>query len=103
MANINIMDKLGKETQTITLAEGKTYEVDCAAETMLVAQEKFKNGNVELSTLFEVIEILLGENALMEVKTMKPTVKQLQVIITAILAQVNEVSYEEMEKRFRNN
>ena len=35
MANIDISSKLSHEPQTITIAEGKTYEVDCGAETML--------------------------------------------------------------------
>lgn len=29
MANIDISSKLSHEPQTITIAEGKTYEVDC--------------------------------------------------------------------------
>ena len=31
------------------------------------------------------------------------TVKQLQTVIIAIMAQVNEISYEEMEKRFQKS
>ena len=33
---------------------------------------------------------------------MKVTVSDLSVIIIAIMAQVNEIPYEEMEKRFQN-
>ena len=29
MANLDISSKLGKEQQTITIAEGLSYEVDC--------------------------------------------------------------------------
>ena len=42
MANIDISSKLSHEPQTITIAEGKTYEVDCGAEMMLKAQDLFK-------------------------------------------------------------
>ena len=33
---------------------------------------------------------------------MNLTLKEMQVIIIAAAAQVNEISYEEMEKRFQN-
>ena len=101
MANIDISSKLSHEPQTITIAEGKTYEVDCGAETMLKVQDLFKKDD-SLDGLFKAIELLLGKEALEEIKGMKAKVADLKVIIIAIMAQVNEVSYEEMEKRFQN-
>ena len=101
MANIDISSKLSHEPQTITIAEGKTYKVDCSAETMLKAQDLFKKDN-SFEGLFQAIELLLGKEASKEIKDMKVTVSDLSVIIIAIMAQVNEVSYEEMEKRFQN-
>ena len=101
MANLDISSKLGHEKQEITIAEGKTYEVDCSAETMLKAQDLFKKDE-SFDGLFKAIELLLGEKAKKEIKEMKVTVKDLSIIIIAIMAQVNEISYEEMEKRFQN-
>lgn len=101
MANLDISSKLSHEPQTITIAEGKTYKVDCSAETMLKAQDLFKKDN-SFDGLFQAIELLLGKEASKEIKDMKVTVSDLSVIIIAIMAQVNEVSYEEMEKRFQN-
>lgn len=101
MANIDISSKLSHEPQTITIAEGKTYEVDCGAETMLKVQDLFKKDD-SLDRLFKAIELLLGKEALEEIKGMKVKVADLKVIIIAIMAQVNEITYEEMEKRFQN-
>ena len=101
MANIDISSKLSHEPQTITIAEGKTYEVDCGAETMLKAKDLFKKDD-SLDGLFKAIELLLGKEALEEIKGMKVKVADLKVIIIAIMAQVNEITYEEMEKRFQN-
>lgn len=101
MANIDISSKLSHEPQTITIAEGKTYEVDCSAMTMLKTEELFKKDD-SLDGLFKAIELLLGKEALEEIKGMKVKVTDLKVIIIAIMAQVNEISYEEMEKRFQN-
>ena len=101
MANLDISSKLGHEKQEITIAEGKTYEVDCSAETMLKAQDIFKKDDI-LEGLFTAIKLLLGAKAEKDIRAMKLTVNGLKTVIIAIMAQVNEVSYEEMEKRFQN-
>lgn len=101
MANLDISSKLGHEKQEITIAEGKTYEVDCAAETMLKAQDIFKKDD-SLEGLFTAIKLLIGTKAEKDIREMKLTVNGLKTVIIAIMAQVNEVSFEEMEKRFQN-
>ena len=101
MANLDISSKLGHEKQEITIAEGKTYEIDCSAETMLKAQDIFKKDD-SLEGLFTAIKLLLGAKAEKDIRAMKLTVNGLKTVIIAIMAQVNEVSYEEMEKRFQN-
>lgn len=101
MANLDISSKLGHEKQEITIAEGKTYEVDCSAETMLKAQDIFKKDD-SLEGLFTAIKLLLGSKAEKDIRAIKLTVNGLKTVIIAIMAQVNEVSYEEMEKRFQN-
>mgnify|MGYP000437015092 FL=1 len=101
MANIDISSKLSHEPQTITIAEGKTYEVDCGAETMLKAQDIFKKDD-SLEGLFTAIKLLIGEKAEKDIREMKLTVNGLKTVIIAIMAQVNEIPYEEMEKRFQN-
>lgn len=101
MANLDISSKLGHEKQEITIAEGKTYEVDCSAETMLKAQDIFKKDD-SLEGLFTAIKLLLGVKAEKDIRAMKLTVNGLKTVIIAIMAQVNEVSYEEMAKRFQN-
>lgn len=102
MANLDISSRLGKEPQTLTIAEGIIYDVDCSAETMLKAEEKFKNIGDNLDGIYEVIEMFLGKKAVSDIKKMKPRVSHLKTIILATMAQANEVSFEEMEKRFPN-
>ena len=53
--NLNITDKLGIEKQEITIAEGKTYTVNCGAKTMIKAQEICKKDN-SFDAMFDVIE-----------------------------------------------
>lgn len=45
--------------------------------------------------------MLMGEEALKEIKSMKLTIKGLKAVVTALSAIVSEESYEEMEKRFQ--
>ena len=102
MAVIDISSKLGKEKATIKLAEGKEFEVDTSADTYLVIQEKFSQQDFSIDSMYQMIETLMGEEALKEVKNMKLTINGLTSIVIAISAVVNEVPYEEMEKRFRD-
>ena len=68
---------------------------------MLKAQDIFKKDD-SLEGLFTAIKLLIGEKAEKDIKEMKLTVNGLKTVIIAIMAQVNEISYEEMEKRFQN-
>ena len=101
MANIDISSKLGKEKQTIKLAEGKVFEVDTSADTYLIVQEKIGKENFSISSMYEMIEILMGKEALQEIKNMKLTVNGIKEVVIAISAIVSEVEFEEMEKRFQ--
>lgn len=96
MANLDISSKLGHEKQEITIAEGKTYEVNCEAKNFFKVQENFAANKI-----IEALELLLGKKAVEEMLEMKISVKEMETIIIAAAAQVNEVTYEEMEKRFR--
>ena len=103
MSVIDISSKLGKESKQIKIAEGKVYEVDTSADNYLLVQEKMKNENFSIETMYTMIEMLMGKEALKDIKEMKPTISQLTAIVTAISAVVSEVSYEEMEKRFQKS
>lgn len=101
MSQIDISSKLGKEKATIKLAEGKVYEVDTSADNYLLVQEKIKDQDFSIDTMYKMIEMLMGEKALKEIKEMKLTILGLKAVIIALSAIVNEVDYEEMEKRFQ--
>jgi len=101
MSVIDISSKLGKEKKIIKLAEGKEYEVDDSADTYLIIQEKFKDQEFSIESMYEMIETLMGEKALKDIKEMKLTLNGLKSIVIAISAMVSEVEFEEMEKRFQ--
>ena len=99
MANsIDISAKLKKEPIKIKLSEDKEYEVDNSAETFVIVQLKDKEFSIDV--MYEVIEILMGKDALKEIKDMKLSVNGIESVIIGLMAAINEISYEEMEKRF---
>ena len=102
MAVFDISSKLGNEKPRIKIAEGKEYEVNNGADTFIIIEEKFKKEEGSVKALYEIIETVLGEQALKDIKEMKLTVAELNVVITGILAAISEISYEEMEERLKS-
>lgn len=101
MANsIDISSKLKKEPIKIRLSENKEYEVDNSAETFVIVQDKLKDKEFSIDVMYDVIEILMGAEALKEIKDMKLSVQGTECVIIGLMAAINEISYEEMEKRF---
>ena len=101
MAVIDISQKLGMtDKSTVKIDEEYEFEVDCGAETMLLAEQKFREAK-GVEDLYNLLVLFLKEEAVKIIKEKNYKVSQLNMIVVAIMAQVNEVSYEEMEKRFR--
>nr|DAZ70005.1 MAG TPA: hypothetical protein [Caudoviricetes sp.] len=102
MSLIDISQKLNTDEESkIKIDAEHEFNVDCGAETMLVAEQKFR-GAKSLNDYFEIIKLFLGKEATKIIKEKNLTIKKLNIIVIAIMAQANELSYEEMEERFRN-
>lgn len=98
---IDISQKLNEnEESKIRIDENNEFDVDCGAETMLIAEQKFKQGKT-IEDYYEIIKLFLGEEATKVIRNKNLSAKKLTAVVIAIMAQVNELSYEEMEKRFR--
>lgn len=97
---MDLSSKLKKEKPTLKLAEGVEFEVDNSADTYLLVQDKIKDKDFSIDVMYDMIEILMGKEALDKIKEMKLTIKGLTSIIIGMSALVNEISYEEMEERF---
>jgi len=73
--------------------------------SLILNSDKFnsqlKNQDFSISSMYEMIEVLMGKEALKEIKDMKLTIDGLRSVIIAISAIVSEVEFEEMEKRFQ--
>ena len=97
---IDISAKLKQEPIKIKIVEGKEYTIDNSADNFIIVKEKLKDHEFSMEIAYEIIEMLMGKDALKEIKDMKLTVQGLETVIIGVMAAINEISYEEMEKRF---
>ncbi|MBP1999757.1 hypothetical protein J2Z69_000776 [Paenibacillus shirakamiensis] len=95
---INITDKFSTEQASIQIGK-KVYPVDNSVEAVLRFEELAQDASAK-SLLF-AIEGALGNKAYEEIGVAKMSVANLKVLMTALLAAMQELSYEEADARFR--
>lgn len=99
MAKImNITDKLSTEKSSIQVGD-KLYELNDTMETVFKFEELASTGN---RGALEAIKMAIGEKAFKELKVEKMPVQNFKVLITALLASMQGLSYEEAEARFQS-
>ena len=67
---MDLSSKLKKEKPTLKLAEGVEFEVDNSADTYLLVQDKIKDKDFSIDVMYDMIEILMGKEALDKIKEM---------------------------------
>lgn len=95
---INISDKLSTGKPTIQVGE-KTYTVNDSIATVLKFEEVYGDGDV--STMLECLKVALGETAYNEIDFPSMSLTNIQVWFKAIMAAMQDLTYEEVEARFR--
>jgi hypothetical protein len=95
--SINITDKLSAERPTIQIGE-KVYPIDNSMNVVFKFQELASGG---AQKAVEAIGLALGDEASKEIDVMSMSMNNFKVIMTAILAAMQDLTYEEAEARFR--
>lgn len=95
---INISDKLSMDKPVIQAGE-KTYTVNDSLETVLKFEESFGDGDTQ--SMLECMKVALGNKAYTEMKFEKMPFKNVQVWFFAVMAAMQDLTYEEVEARFR--
>ena len=95
---INISDKLSFEKPCIQVGD-KTYTVNDSLETVMKFEEVYGDGDTQ--GMLECLKVALGEEAYEEMDFGKMSFKNIQVWFLAINAAMQDLTYEETEKRFR--
>ena len=95
---INISDKLSLERPFIQVGD-KQYEVNDSLETVLKFEEMYDDGDTQ--GMLECMKVALGEDAYAELSFEKLSFKNIQVWFFAVMAAMQDISYDEVEARFR--
>lgn len=95
---INISDKLSTGKPVIQIGE-KTYTVNDSLETVMKFEESYGDGDTQ--SMLECMKVALGARAYTELKFEKMSFCNIQVWFFAVMAAMQDMSYEEVEERFR--
>jgi hypothetical protein len=96
---INISDRLNNEKSHIQVGD-KTFEVNDSVPVFTKFEEMATGSTT--SDLMKAIEIAIGKSACIELKINTMNIKNLKVLVIAILAAVLDIEYEEAETRFQS-
>lgn len=94
---INISDKLSMDKPVIQVGE-KTYTVNDSLETVMKFEESYGDGDTQ--SMLECMKVALGDKAYKEMKFEKMPFKNVQVWFFAVMAAMQDMTYEEVEARF---
>lgn len=97
---INISDKLSSEKPCIQVGE-KTYTVNDSLETVMKFEEVFDSSG-DTQGMLECLKVALGATAYKEAKFEKMSFSNIQVWFKAVMACMQDLDYEEVERRFQN-
>ena len=94
---INISDKLSKDKPKIKIGE-KIYPVNDSMATVLEFEELATLGTSD--SMMKAIELSLGKEAMAELDMISMSIGNFKVMTTAILAAMQDLTYDEAEARF---
>jgi len=95
---INISDRLSKGKPKIQIGE-KQYEINDSMSNVIKFEELASASTSE--SMLKAIELSLGKAAVKEIGVQDWSISNFKILITAILAAMQDMEYEEAEKRFQ--
>lgn len=96
---INISDKLSTDKPVIQAGD-KTYTVNDSLEAVMKFEESYSDGG-DTQSMLECMKVALGTEAYTEMKFEKMSFRNIQVWFFAVMAAMQDMTYEEVEARFR--
>jgi len=94
---INISDKLSKDKPKLKVGE-QVYAIDDSLVTVMKFEELATESTTD--SMVSAIEIALGKEAVEELGVRTMSIVNFKVIMTAILAAMQDLTYDEAEARF---
>lgn len=99
---IDISGKLTNERPKLKLGEGKEFEIDDRKNTILMMNQKLSESDLDdLNQIDEVLEIVLGKEAVEEINKMNLSFANYQTIFIATMAGAMGEDYDVVDARFQ--
>lgn len=97
---LNISSKLSLDRPKIIIGN-KEYEVNDGLSTVLKFEELVSETS-GVDSMLGAITVALGEKAAKEIDIESMSLSNFKVVVVAILAAMQDIEYEEAEKRFQD-
>ena len=97
---LNISNKLSLDRPKIIIGN-KEYEVNDGLSTVLKFEELVSETS-GVDSMLRAITVALGEKAAKEIDIESMSLSNFKVVVVAILAAMQDIEYEEAEKRFQD-
>lgn len=99
---IDISSKLTNARPTLKLSEDKVYEIDNSKNTVLIMNQKMEESDLnDPKAIDEILELLLGKQAVKDINKLNPPMPDLIVIFLGVMAGALGEEYDVVERRFR--
>jgi hypothetical protein len=96
---IDLSNRLTNEPATIKIDNAHTYTVNKSKNAGILMMQTYRDDTLnDFDKLDKIIEIGLGKDALEYINSLNLSITQTGLIVEAIMAAINEVPLEEIEK-----
>lgn len=100
---IDLSSKLENQPKFIKIGE-QSFQVRDDKNTVIKAFNLLKDSDKsEIEGIDEVLELLLGKQALKDISKLSLSISGYKVLFTGVMACVNGETYQETEKRFQKS
>ena len=99
---IDITSRLTNERPRIKISEDFELEVNVSKNNVIKMQTIMNDDKSEIELIDEALKVLIGKHAYDKLNKMDLTVADYKTVFIAVMACINNESFEDADKRFRN-
>lgn len=100
---IDITSKLTNEKPRIKVTEDFEFEVNVSKNAVIKMQSIIGDDKSDVAIMDESLKIFMGEKAYSRLNKMDLSVSDYKTVYIAVMACINNESFEDAEKRFQKN
>ncbi len=98
---IDITGKLTNEKPVIRISDDLQFEVNTSKNAVIRVQTIINDNLSDIELMDESLKILIGEEAYKRLDELELNIADYKTVYTAVMACINNESFEDAEKRFQ--